>query len=59
MLERWRSQTNLLNLIFGVVLFLSPWLLDFASSGTPAWNAWISGAVLAGMSLAAIMAFAE
>src|SRR5438874_2262291 len=51
-MERWRSQTNLLNAMFGLLLFVSPWLLGF--SGTAAWNAWISGAVLVAVSMTAI-----
>jgi len=29
-MERWRSQTNLLNAMFGLLLFVSPWLLGFS-----------------------------
>jgi hypothetical protein len=48
------------NLILGAVLFLSPWLLSFASSHNPAsWNAWIAGAVIVVLSIAALAAFAE
>jgi SPW repeat-containing protein len=56
-MERWRSQTNLLNAMFGLLLFVSPWLLGF--SGMGAWNAWISGAVLIAVSMTAITYFAE
>jgi hypothetical protein len=57
-MERWRSQTNLVSAVFALLLFLSPWLLGF-SGETAAWNAWISGAVLAAMSARAVVAFAE
>lgn len=56
-MERWRSQTNLLNAMFGLLLFVSPWLLGFSDAA--AWNAWISGAVLVAVSLTAITYFAE
>src|SRR5262249_52015265 len=47
-----------LNTVFGIILFISPWLLGF--SGEPAAaNTWISGALLAGVSAACIVAFAE
>jgi hypothetical protein len=57
-MERWRSQTNLINTVFALLLFLSPWMLGFAGE-TAAWNAWISGAVLVAMSMRAVVAFAE
>jgi len=58
-MERWRSQTNLLNTMFGLLLFVSPWLLGFSGAGTAAWNAWIGGAVLVAISLTAVTHFAE
>ena len=57
-MERWRSQTNLINVVFALLLFLSPWMLGFAGE-IAAWNAWISGALLAAMSARAVVAFAE
>ena len=57
-MERWRSQTNLINVVFALLLFLLPWTLGF-SGETAAWNAWISGALLAAMSARAVVAFAE
>ena len=57
-MERWRNQTNLINTVFALLLFLSPWLLGF-SGETAAWNAWISGGVLLAMSARAVVAFAE
>jgi hypothetical protein len=56
-MERWRSQTNLLNAMFGLLLFVSPWLLGFSDAA--AWSAWISGAVLVAVSLTAISHFSE
>ena len=42
MLERWRSQTNLINFLFAALLFLSPWMLGFSYSAAGL-NAWGSG----------------
>ncbi|WP_119458710.1 SPW repeat protein [Rhodospirillaceae bacterium SYSU D60014] len=47
------------NLVLAVALFLAPWLLGFADATASAWNAWLSAAVIAGLALAAIQAFAE
>ena len=46
------------NLILGAVLFLSPWIFGFAA-GPQSDNAWVSGIVIAGISIAALAAFAE
>jgi hypothetical protein len=48
-----------INLILAVLLFISPWVLDFKGETVPAWNAWIIGVVLAILALAEISAFAE
>ena len=45
------------NLILGGILFVSPWVLGFAS-GHPAQNAWVTGLVIAVLSIAALAAFA-
>jgi hypothetical protein len=45
------------NLILGLFLLLSPWLVGY--SGAPAQNALISGVVIAGLSVAALAAFAQ
>jgi hypothetical protein len=57
-MENWRTQTNLLNAMFGVLLFVSPWLLGF-SGETAGLNAWISGAVLVAISMTGIRHFSE
>jgi len=48
-----------LKMLLGVVLFVSPWLVGYASDTTAAWNAWASGIVIAGLAVAALTAFAE
>ena len=65
--ERWRDWVML---VLGAWLFLSPWILGFAT-GVPvgaeavagptaaAWNAWIVGVVVAVLAIWAIAMFAE
>jgi heme/copper-type cytochrome/quinol oxidase subunit 3 len=48
-----------LNLILGILLFVSPWALEFAGNEMAAWNAWIGGAVVAALALAALTQFAQ
>jgi hypothetical protein len=50
---------DIVNLVLGAVLFLGPWLFDFANQPQAAWNAWITGIVMIGLAAAAIFAFAE
>jgi hypothetical protein len=45
------------NLILGAALFFSPWIFGFAA-GSQSQNAWISGIVIAVLSIAALAAFA-
>jgi hypothetical protein len=45
------------NLFLGAFLFFSPWIFGFAD-GAQSQNAWITGLVIAGLSIAALMAFA-
>jgi len=48
---------DIANLILGLFLLLSPWIVGY--SGSPEQNALISGVVIAGLSLAALAAFAQ
>jgi hypothetical protein len=41
------------NLILGVWLFVSPWIVSFTNSTSASWNAWVTGVVVA---LASILA---
>jgi hypothetical protein len=43
MRSRWQ---DLINLIIGAWLFFSPWLLQYATGVTPAWDAYILGAAI-------------
>ncbi|MCK1604944.1 MULTISPECIES: SPW repeat protein [unclassified Bradyrhizobium] len=61
MYSTWRRELipDVLNLLLGIGLFISPWLLGFSNERTPSWNAWASGLVIAALALAALTAFAE
>jgi uncharacterized membrane protein HdeD (DUF308 family) len=61
MLKTWKNEalTDVVNLVVGVWLFLSPWILGFAPQMEVSWNAWLSGIVVAGLAVAALAAFAE
>ena len=48
-----------INLICGVLLFISPWVLAFSGDMTPATTAWVGGIVIAVMGVAALAQFAE
>ena len=48
---------DIANLILGLFLLLSPWIVGY--SGSPVQNALISGVVIAGLSIAALAAFAQ
>ncbi len=56
---RDRHATDVANLIAGLLLFLSPWLLGFAAVTAAAWNAWIVGAAITLVAVAALLAFHE
>jgi SPW repeat len=49
---------DLYNLILGALLFFSPWLFAFAH-GAAGSDAWLGGAVIAAVSLAALFVYAE
>lgn len=39
--------TDVVNILAGLGLALSPWLLDFGAVAVAAWNAWLVGAAIA------------
>lgn len=45
------------NLVLGLWLALSPWVLSYAQEATPAWNAHIVGVIIAVAAFAALAAF--
>jgi hypothetical protein len=56
-MERKEQVLDIINLLLGAFLFLTPWLFEF-TTGAMAWNAWASGAIIALVSLAALTSFA-
>jgi hypothetical protein len=55
----WRKENlpDLINLLIGAVLLISPWLFGFMGETAPAWNAALAGAFIAILAVAAIAAF--
>lgn len=57
------------NIVLAVLLFITPWVFQFAASpseaigavgsSAAAWNAWISALIVAGLAVAALLRFAE
>ncbi len=47
----WEDSTNL---VLGLWLIASPWALHFTTASAPAWNAWISGGIIAVLAAAAL-----
>jgi len=45
--DTWKSTLAGGQLVLGLVLFLAPWIFGFSGETTPAWSAWITGAVIA------------
>jgi uncharacterized membrane protein HdeD (DUF308 family) len=56
---RERNVQDWINLICGVLLFLSPWALGFAGDLTAARTAWVGGVVIFIVALGAVVQFAE
>lgn len=50
---------DLVNLLLGVGLFVSPWAFGFTNLNAASWNAWLSGALIAALAAAALWLFAE
>jgi hypothetical protein len=53
----FRSGVDVVNVVAGVALALSPWYLGYASESQAAWNAWLAGAAIALIAVAAILAY--
>ena len=54
-----RNIQDVINLISGALIFVSPWALGFATDSRAAWTAWVAGVVIAAMAIAALFQFAE
>lgn len=48
---------DVLSVIAGALLFLSPWLFGFAAEAAASWNAWIIGALIAAVAVGALVRF--
>jgi ABC-type uncharacterized transport system permease subunit len=62
MMERaWKKEAvaDVVNVVLGAFLFVTPWLYRYGSEGAASWNAWLSGIVVAGLAVAALAAYAE
>jgi site-specific recombinase len=56
--RRPEAVLDVYNLLLGALLFFSPWLFAFAHGAASA-DAWLGGAVIAAVSLAALMIYAD
>ena len=54
-----RTAFDIVNVVAGLGLLVSPWLFGFAAETYAAWNAWIVGAAIAVIAVAALYAFYE
>ncbi|MDQ0133741.1 phosphoglycerol transferase MdoB-like AlkP superfamily enzyme [Neorhizobium galegae] len=54
-----RTVFDIVNIVVGLGLLVSPWLLGFTAETYAAWNAWIVGAAIAVIAAAALYAFYE
>ena len=52
-----RTAFDIANVVAGLGLLLSPWYLGFAAETAAAWNAWLVGAAMTLIALAALFAF--
>ena len=56
--KHW-SAFDIVNIVAGLGLFLSPWYLGYAAATSAGWNAWIVGALVALVAVASLVAFSE
>ena len=54
-----RTAFDIVNIVAGLGLLLSPWYLGYAGEASAAWNAWIVGAAVAIIAAAALFVFHE
>jgi hypothetical protein len=64
MLKTFTSESNrqvldVVNIVAGIALALSPWYLGYIDIAAAAWNAWIAGAITALVAVGALVAFHE
>jgi SPW repeat-containing protein len=58
-LEKRETIADVINLVLGAWLFLTPWIFGFVPNTAASWNAWLSGVAIGVVALAALLAFAE
>jgi hypothetical protein len=58
-MRSWTRWQSWLNVIVGVWLFISPWVLGTTADAATAWNAWIIGAAIFVVALIALGATAS
>jgi len=54
-----RTAFDIANIVAGLALAVSPWLLGFSNEASAAWNAWLVGAAVAVIAATAVVAFRE
>jgi hypothetical protein len=52
-----RAALDIINIVAGLGLLLSPWYLGYAGETYAAWNAWVVGAAVAVLAALALFAF--
>src|SRR5262249_7041950 len=52
--EQWQDAVNV---ILGIWLFISPWVLGYSGAEAQAWNAWIVGVIVFVLSIASLAQF--
>jgi hypothetical protein len=52
-----RQWQDAVNVVLGLWLIVSPWVLGYAMQTTPAWNAYVLGVIIAVAAIAALVAF--
>jgi len=58
-LEKRETIADVISLVLGAWLFLTPWIFGFVPNTAASWNAWLSGVAIGVVALAALLAFAE
>ncbi len=52
--DEWRNAILGGELVFGLLLFIAPWLVGFAGDPAASWTAWLSGALIGVLAIAAL-----
>jgi hypothetical protein len=59
--QTWKKEAiaDVINLILGAWLFLTPWIFGFVPEAAASWNAWLTGLAIGVLAIAALVAIAE